>query len=228
MPGQVCKIDSPPDVGPDRFQDEVCQRKSPPVKRRDRFQYSCPVLVYVTSFGRWGLLSYTPRPGICLILRRMGSPVLASVSSFIGRRVSLTRPVLQSVSSLDRSRVSLTHPVCNLSSCSSGGEYLLPSPCLYGCSTGHVRETPHSPNVETVSSTAVKRNLLSAERTHRFHHGACKRNSPPTLDETHTSTGLVRDTPLPTKDKIDSKTECVRETPGPLNDETDCRTGRVR
>ena len=135
--------------------------------------------------------------------------------------------MLQSVSSLNRSRVSLTHPVCNLSSRSSGGEYLLPSPCLYGCSTGHVRETPHSPNVETVSSRGVKRNL-PAERTHRFHHGACKRNSPPTLDETHTSTGLVRDTPLSTKDKIDSKTECVRETPGPLNDETDCSTGRVR
>ena len=191
-----------------------------------------PVLVSRTGIchivRKVGTLSCTPRPGICLILRRMGSPVLASVSSYIGRRVSLTRPVLQSVSSLNRSRVSLTHSVWNLSSRSSGGEYLLPSPCLYGCSTGHVRETPHSPNVETVSSTGTKRNLLSAERTHGFHHGACKRNSPTTLAETHTSTGLIRDTPLPTKDKIDSKTECVRETPGPLNDETDCSTGRER
>ena len=67
-----------------------------------------------------------------------------------------------------------------------------------------------------------------AERTHRFHDGACKRNFPPTLDETHTSTGRIRDTPLPTNDKTDSSTRCVRETTDPLNEETDYSTGRVR
>ena len=38
-------------------------------------------------------------------------PILASVSSFVGRRVSFTRPVLQSVSSFRGPGVSLTHLV---------------------------------------------------------------------------------------------------------------------
>ena len=109
---------------------------------------------------------------------------------------------------------------------------------------GRVRETPHPParvlqeklptrqTTRQILARGVKRDPLSAERTHRFRHGACKRNPLPTLDEgvtlTLTSTGHVRVTPLPTNDKTDSNTGFVREAPHPLNDETDCSTGRVR
>ena len=75
-----------------------------------------PLVVIFLVVLRVGSFSYTPRDGICLVGRRDGEsyltrPVLASVSSFDGWRVSITCLVLESVSSISGWGDSLKRPV---------------------------------------------------------------------------------------------------------------------
>ena len=95
-------------------------------------------------------------------------------------------------------------------------------------SSGHVKETLHSPNDETdYNSVRLKETPPTLERTDRLHHAVCNRNSYKWKTR-HTSTGRVRKIPHQTNDETHSNAGRVRETPEPLNDETDCSTGRVR
>ena len=93
-----------------------------------------------------------------------------------------------------------------------------------------------------IVARGVKRDYPSAERTHRFHHGACKKNSPPdersdrrirqiphpSNNQRELRTVLNTETIYPRTDKTVSGIWRVRQTSYPTNKQSNLSTGRVR